>query len=184
MLYPQEWVSNFVAKNGVRVTFRPEEAADTELLWNMFSTLSAESVSNLVPPFTRARIDGWTNNIDYNAVLPIVAVLSAGNAARIIVTYSLKFYSEEVFRHKAELGLTIHDDYQNLGVGTALLNHMLIIAKTKNLTKVTLTVNCTNKRALHLYKKAGFEIEGTLHKEMFYNNKYLDEYRLAYFFNK
>ncbi len=180
MSYPQEWVSQFIAKNGTQVTFRPEQATDTEMLWTMFSTLSPESVSNLVPPFTRERIEGWTNNINYNAVLAIVAVVEEP-VQRIIGTSSLKLYAEAVFRHKAELGLTIHDDYHGLGIGTALLNHMLKVAKLRNLTKVSLTVNCTNQRALYLYKKVGFQIEGTLHKEMFYDGKFLDEYRMALF---
>jgi RimJ/RimL family protein N-acetyltransferase len=35
-----------------------------------------------------------------------------------------------------------------------------------------------------LYKKAGFEIEGTLRKEMLLKNDFLDEYRMALFFNQ
>lgn len=150
------------------------------MLWAMFSTLSEASVSNLVPPFTRERIASWTSNINYNAVLAIVAVVEEPRQ-RIIGTSSLKMYAETVFSHKADLGITIHDDYQKVGIGTALLNHMLALAKMRNLTKVSLIVNCTNQRALELYKKAGFTIEGTLRNEMFYGGKYLDEYRMALF---
>jgi diamine N-acetyltransferase len=58
---------------------------------------------------------------------------------------------------------------------------MLNIAKTKNLKKIYLIVNATNKKALHLYQKAGFEIEGNLKSEMYYKGKYCDEYRMALF---
>jgi len=55
--YPSEWETEFMAKNGKKIVFRPEQPGDTEMLWKMFSTLSKESVSNLLPPFTRERVE-------------------------------------------------------------------------------------------------------------------------------
>jgi RimJ/RimL family protein N-acetyltransferase len=172
---------HFTAKNGKTVLFRSIQADDTEMLWQMFSTLSQESISNLVPPFPRERIEGWTSNINPQAVLAVVAVVKEAGAWRIVGVSSLKFYSEEAFGHKADLGLTVHDSYQNQGIGTALLTHMITLAKKRNLTKVCLTVHTENVRAVHLYKKAGFEIEGVLKKEMHYKNRFTDEYRMALF---
>lgn len=151
------------------------------MLWTMFSTLSEASISNLIPPFTRERIDGWTSNINYNELLAIVVVTKEKNKTRIVATASLKFNTQEVFKHKAELGITVHDDYQNLGIGTALLKHMLNIARKMKLKKVHLTVNVKNTRATYLYKKVGFEIEGTLREEMCLKNEFLDEFRMAFF---
>jgi diamine N-acetyltransferase len=51
----------------------------------------------------------------------------------------------------------------------------------KKLKKVWLIVNNENDGAVHMYKKAGFEIEGTLRKEMYFNGRYRDEYRMALF---
>lgn len=149
------------------------------MLWTMFSTLSEATTSNLIPPFTRERIEKWTSNINYKETLAIVAIPK--DVPRIIGTTSLNFNTQEVFRHKAELGLTIHDDHQNLGIGTAMLNHILAIAKKQGLQKIQLTVNAENKRAIHIYRKAGFEIEGTLHREMYFRGRYLDEHRMALF---
>ncbi|MCW4044372.1 MAG: GNAT family N-acetyltransferase [Candidatus Bathyarchaeota archaeon] len=181
MAYPVEWETVFTAKNGRILHFRPEKSSDTEMLWAMFSTLSEATVSNLIPPFTRERIEGWTSNIDYDDVLAIVAVTEEENAQRIVGSASLKFQPQGVFKHKAELGLTVHDDYQNLGIGAALLKHLLNIARKKKLTKIFLTVNTMNAKAIHLYQKAGFEIEGILRKEMLLKGKFLDEYRMALF---
>jgi putative acetyltransferase len=181
LTYPTEWETVFTAKNGKTITFRPELSSDTEMLWKMFSTLSEKTVSNLVPPFTRERIEGWTSKIDYDEALAVVAVVEENNLQLIVGSASLKFNSQEVFKHKAELGISLHDNYQNLGIGTALLNHMLTIAKMKKLRKVWLIVNTENDRAVHLYKNAGFEIEGTLHKEMYFSSRYRDEYRMALF---
>lgn len=79
------------------------------------------------------------------------------------------------------MGITVHDDYQNMGIGTALLTHLIDIAKTRSLTKVWLHVKTDNNRAIHLYKKAGFTIEGKLHKASYIHGKYRDEYQMALF---
>jgi putative acetyltransferase len=181
MTYPAEWETMFTAKNGQTLHFRPEKPSDTEMLWAMFSTLSEASTSNLIPPFTRERRESWTNNINYNEVLAIVAVIEEKGMQRIVGSASLKFHPQEVFKHNAELGITVHDDYQNLGIGTTLLNHLLVIARMKKLRKVWLIVNTENGKAIQLYKKAGFEVEGTLRKEMYFKGKYSDAYRMAIF---
>ena len=179
MKYPTEWVTVFTAKNSMKVEFRPKLSGDTEMLWEMFSTLSKDSISNLIPPFTRERIEGWTSNIDYDEVLKIVAVIKENNKQRIVGSASLKFNPNEHSKHKAELGITVHDDYQNVGIGTTLVKHLLNIAQLKKLRKVWLQVNTNNDVAIHIYKKAGFQIEGKLCKERYINNKYRDEYRMA-----
>ena len=181
MDYTSEWETEFTAKNGTKIVFRPEQLGDTEMLWKMFSTLSKESVSNLLPPFTRDRVEGWTRNIDYDEVLAIVAVVEEENEQRIIGSTSLKFSPQEALKHKAELGLSVHDDYQNMGIGTALLNHVIEVAGMRKLSKVWLHISTDNNRAVHVYKKAGFTIEGKLSKESRINDKYRDEYTMALF---
>jgi RimJ/RimL family protein N-acetyltransferase len=178
MCYPAGWEKTFIAKTGETIHFRPEQASDTEMLWGMFSTLSEATVSNLIPPFTRERVEGWTRNIDYNKVLAIVAVTGD---ERIVATASLQFNPQEVLRHNAELGITVHDSYQNRGIGTALLSHLLGIAKERGIKKVHLTVRIDNERAIRLYSKFGFKTEGTFLKEMRLNGKYIDDQRMALF---
>jgi putative acetyltransferase len=177
--YPSEWESVFTAKDGGRVVFRPEQSGDTKMLWEMFSTLSEESASNLLPPFTRERVESWTSNINYDEVLAIVAVVEEKSGQQIIGSASLRFNQRKALKHKAELGLTVHDDYQNMGIGTALLNHLINVARMRNLKKIYLQVSTANDRAINLYKKAGFKIEGKLCKESYINSKYRDEYRMA-----
>jgi putative acetyltransferase len=93
----------------------------------------------------------------------------------------LRFNYQEPLKHKAELGLTIHDDFQKMGIGTALLKNIISVARAKKLKKIHLNVSAENDRAIHLYKKVGFVIEGTLHKASYVNRRYHDEYRRALF---
>ncbi|MCW4016869.1 MAG: GNAT family N-acetyltransferase [Candidatus Bathyarchaeota archaeon] len=181
MDYPRDWEVEFTTKNGMNVLFRPEQHTDLELLWEMFSSLSKESVSNLLPPFTRERVEGFTRDIDYDELLAIVAVIHKNSSQKIIGSSSLRFNSQKALKHKAELGLTVHDEYQNMGIGTALLAHLVYVARTKKLTKLYLNVSTANNRAIHVYTKAGFIIEGILCKESRVDGKYRDEYRMALF---
>jgi len=179
--YPSEWKTEFTAKNGAKVVFRPELFGDLEMLWEMFSTLLEDSISNLLPPITRERVESWIENIDYNEVLPIVALVADEGKQRIVGSGILRFNEQEALLHNAELGLSVHDDYQNLGIGTALLAHLIGIAKKKKLVKIFLHVRTANDRAIHVYKKAGFIIEGKLCKESCINGEFKDEYRMAFF---
>ena len=179
MEYPIEWETVYTTINGVKMELRPKQSSDTEMLWKMFSTLSEESVSNLIPPFTRERIEGWTSNIDYDKVLTIVAIIEEEKEKQIVGSASLKFNQQEHSKHKAELSVTVHCQFQNLGVGSALVNHLLNIARIKKLGKVRLQVTTDNNIAIHIYRKAGFQIEGKLCKERYVNGKYRDEYLMA-----
>ena len=129
MTYPSEWETEYKTKNGIKVILRPELSSDLEMLWEMFSTLSDESMSNLLPPITRERVESWTEHIDYDEVLPIVALVTDEGRQKIVGSGILRFNEQEALMHKAELGLSIHDDFQNMGISTALLTHLIRIVK-------------------------------------------------------
>lgn len=161
--------------------FRPERGTDTEMLWQMFSTLSLGSLRYLVNPFPRERIEQWTSNISYDKTLPIVAVIREGRKTRIMATASLTFRSAPGEKHKAEFGITVHDAYQNKGIGTALTKYMLSIARKKGLRKISLRVTAPNKKAIHVYQKCGFKTEARLREENLINGEYIDDYIMSIF---
>jgi len=179
--YLKEWEKKVTLRNSQRVFLRPELSTDMEMLWEMFSTLSEATLTNLVLPFSRERIERWTSNIDYDKNLPILALIKEEGKQRIIGTASLSLNSVEAFEHKAELGVTVHDDYQNMGLGTAMVNHLLDIARKKGLKKVFLLVNTDNARAIHVYERCGFRTEAKLIKEHYRNGRLGDDYRMAVF---
>jgi L-phenylalanine/L-methionine N-acetyltransferase len=83
-------------------------------------------------------------------------------------------------RHVATIGMGVRDDWQGKGVGTALMEAALDLADNwLNLTRVELRVYVDNAPAIALYKKFGFEIEGTHHLMAFRNGEYVDGYSMA-----
>ncbi len=88
-------------------------------------------------------------------------------------------------RHVGSIGMAVHDDWQGKGVGTALMVAALDLADNwLNLTRVELRVYVDNAPAIALYKKFGFEIEGTHHRFAFRNGEYVESYSMARIVNR
>ena len=82
--------------------------------------------------------------------------------------------------HTAHLGMMVHPDFHNRGVGSALMAAALnLVDNWLNLTRVDLQVYTDNPAAIHLYKKFGFEIEGTLRRFAYRDGQYVDSYTMA-----
>ncbi len=64
--------------------------------------------------------------------------------------------------------IVVRKEYQNRGIGTALLKYFIEHVKQKNIKKIYLEVSEKNQVAVRLYKKFGFEIYGK--RENYYGN--------------
>lgn len=83
-------------------------------------------------------------------------------------------------RHIGEIGMMVRDDWQGKGVGTALMQAIVDLAdQWLNLYRLELDVYTDNEPAVKLYKKFGFQIEGTRVGEAFRDGKYVDTYAMA-----
>jgi RimJ/RimL family protein N-acetyltransferase len=64
-----------------------------------------------------------------------------------------------------------------VGIGSAVLATLIGWARgTGIVTKTNLSVRTVNGRAIRLYQRAGFEIEGTLRREVFLHGRYYDQH--------
>jgi putative acetyltransferase len=84
-------------------------------------------------------------------------------------------------RHAGQIaGMTVREDRQGQGIGTALLLAAIDLAdKWLNLTRLELEVYVDNVSAVRLYEKCGFKIEGTLVDYAFREGQYVDIYVMA-----
>jgi putative acetyltransferase len=82
--------------------------------------------------------------------------------------------------HSAGVGMGIRQEWQGRGVGTALLAALLDVADNWwQVTRVHLEVYTDNEAAIALYRKFGFEIEGTLRRDTFRDGEYVDSHVMA-----
>jgi putative acetyltransferase len=83
-------------------------------------------------------------------------------------------------RHAGSIGMGVHDEWQGKGVGTALMEALIELAdRWLNLTRLELTVWTDNEPAIRLYRKFGFETEGTLRGYAFRDGRFVDVYSMA-----
>lgn len=83
-------------------------------------------------------------------------------------------------RHAAGIGMAVHDRWQGRGVGTALLRAGLDLADSwLNVIRLELHVFTDNERAIALYRRFGFEVEGTLRKYAYRAGRFDDAYLMA-----
>lgn len=67
--------------------------------------------------------------------------------------------------HKTEFGVAILKEFWGYGIGKQLLKESIIWADENNIQKIVLNVLETNVKAIKLYEKLGFEIEGLLQND-------------------
>lgn len=82
-------------------------------------------------------------------------------------------------RHSCYIVIGILKEYRGKGVGSQLFDELERWASKHKLRRIELTVVTRNKAGLSLYKKMGFEIEGTKRNSLFIDGQYLDEYYMS-----
>lgn len=82
--------------------------------------------------------------------------------------------------HVAGVGIAVRDDYHGHGIGSALMAALINLADNwLNLKRLELTVYCDNERAIALYQKYGFEIEGRRRYDAFRDGEFVDTYAMS-----
>lgn len=73
-----------------------------------------------------------------------------------------------IFDQADIMNIVIKKTYRNQGIGTLLLENLILLAKDLNISTLFLEVNEQNKPAIHLYEKLGFKKLGV--RKKYYNN--------------
>jgi putative acetyltransferase len=82
-------------------------------------------------------------------------------------------------QHCGALGMGLLREYRGRGIGGELLQACLALAKDRGITRVELEARADNEAALRLYRRFGFEYEGTKKRGMRVNGEYQDTIAMA-----
>lgn len=85
--------------------------------------------------------------------------------------------------HKARLVIGIMDEFAGKGLGTELMQRVEDWARERGLRRLELTVMKHNERAVALYRKVGFVVEGELTDSLRVGGSYVDELAMAKLLN-
>ncbi|MHA2298259.1 MAG: N-acetyltransferase family protein [Candidatus Hodarchaeales archaeon] len=86
--------------------------------------------------------------------------------------------------HCAEFFVYVHQDYHDLSIGKTLVTKMIEWAREKRVKKIKLACFADNDRAIHVYKRMGFRVEGRLEKEFFRKGEYYDKIHMSLWLDK
>jgi ribosomal protein S18 acetylase RimI-like enzyme len=87
----------------------------------------------------------------------------------------LRGWPYEPIKHVADLAMGVHSDFRDCGVGTRLVRGAIDFARRSNiLHRIELEVFAENRRAVHLYDKFGFKVEGQKRNYCFNRGRYWD----------
>jgi RimJ/RimL family protein N-acetyltransferase len=76
--------------------------------------------------------------------------------------------------HVCHIGMWVMPGFRGVGVGSALIDSVLVWARDEGFEKVALEVFSKNTPAINLYKKFGFAAEGVLKRHYKLHGQYAD----------
>lgn len=149
--------------DGTTAVIRLSHAGDREALIAFHRNLSDTSVYmryfspvNLAWRTGATRLaDDLINDPEHHLTL-IVERCSADRGAHAIIGIG-RLVISEADRTTAELAMTIRDEFQGMGIGSALLDALIDIARTAGLHAITATVLAQNRSMLQLCREHGFK---------------------------
>lgn len=128
-----------------------------------------------IPSEQLKKSENFISNIDNNHHQFVAVIKNKSGEEKVIGSAGLTVFQNRR-RHSGAIGIMVHRDYQNNGVGSALMKSIVDMADNwLMIVRLELTVFEDNERAIHLYEKFGFRIEGTKLLATIRNGKYIDE---------
>ncbi|ASK63953.1 GNAT family N-acetyltransferase [Virgibacillus phasianinus] len=154
--------------NGLNYTIRSALVADAKVLSELRVQIDGET-ENMDREKGEAYIDvqGFEQIIKTDTESSRNLFLVASVDGRIVGFSRCEGIYLQRFSHKVEFGVCVLQEFWGYGIGRTLLKESLAWADTNGIKKVTLHVLETNHKAINLYKKLGFEIEGQLKNDRF-----------------
>lgn len=82
-------------------------------------------------------------------------------------------------RHSVHIVVSVLQAFAGQGIGTKLFERLEEWAWEKGIHRLELTVMVHNERAIRLYRKMGFDVEGRKRDALLVDGAYVDEYRMS-----
>lgn len=156
--YPAECETKMSLRGGGALEVRPLKASDERALRDLFYSHSEATVSarygRPVKRLTRSQIQEFVT-LDYDARMALGAFERVGRASRLLGVARW----ERGGSGEAEIALTIHDDFQERGIGSFLMRMLLRHARRLGQLRLYATYVWGNARMHGLAQATGASVE-------------------------
>lgn len=154
MLYEAK---RFTLKDGRKAVLRVAEPEDAEQMVQYLRDTAAETEFVLRYPEEcqwtiekeRELLNGFKDNPNSLMLCCFVEGELAGNC-------NLQFFPQIKYRHKADVAIALYRRFWGQGIGTAMFEAMLSVARERGVRQVELEYIDGNARGKALYEKMGF----------------------------
>lgn len=164
---------------GVTIMIRKINSSDAGAFWQMQADLDKETKYMMYEPNERQKDNNLINSIIKNAEDEKNLLLVAEDKGEIIGFISAQRGTLMRIKHVAYIVIGIRKAYQGKGIGSEFFTRLNVWAKQQEITRLELTVMCNNKKAIHLYEKNGFSVEGIKKNSMLVDGSYVDEFYMS-----
>jgi L-amino acid N-acyltransferase YncA len=139
--------------DGTAVTVRPLLKDDETAFLAYFQSLAPEERVELKEEVTDPKvIENWMENLDYDLMLPLVAL----HEGRIVGAASLRFSLSAWTRHQGQVNLSTDPQYRAKGLGTLLIQNLQDIATQAGLEQLTAEIPVELTKAFSLFERLKF----------------------------
>jgi len=157
--YPTKYITERVIRDGKGVLLRPIKPEDEPLIVDLFRTFSEETMRfrffQIIKEISHETLVRYCN-IDYNREISIVAERIEEGSRKIIGMVRLVV---EPDGERGEIAVVVGDPWQNLGLGSKMLDYIIDISKDFGLKTIFGEILAENTKIIHLCNKKGFEIK-------------------------
>lgn len=154
---------------------RRAEPDDAEQIQRVYTNVGTYSGTLQLP---HPAVEPWSTRLkapDANRIMLVALVDGV-----IVGSAGLHLEPNMRRRHAAGLGIGIADAFTGRGIGSALITELLKLADGwLHVLRIELTVFTDNQNAVALYRKFGFEIEGTHRAYAMRDGALVDVYAMA-----
>ncbi|NMB75246.1 MAG: GNAT family N-acetyltransferase [Myxococcales bacterium] len=155
-----EYPKTVTIGDGQKVTLRPMRADDRDRLFAFFKRIPAEERRAFKHDVSqREVITNWCRALDYDRVLPILALSGEGDKERVVADGTLHTERHGWDTHVARLRLTVDPELRKRGLGQVMLRELYHRASLRGIEKVQVEVRADNAHAISLLQKLGYKQE-------------------------
>ncbi|KXB03741.1 hypothetical protein AKJ45_00615 [candidate division MSBL1 archaeon SCGC-AAA261F19] len=157
--YPLKYIKKERLEDGREVKIRPIKPEDEPLILGLFDTFSKETWRRrFFGPIREITHDDMIRfaNIDYSREIAFVGELIESEERKIIGIGRL---IREIGEDSGEFAVAVGDPWQEIGLGTKLMESLIEFGRDKGLKRIWGTVQRNNFRMIHICRKLGFLIE-------------------------
>lgn len=155
------------------------EMKDASNFLNMLLALDNETKFMLLEPGERRNDVTRTKSMIEQSIKGDTLLLVADIDGEIVGFLSAQKGVPKRIRHSAYIVIGIREAYRGMGIGSKFFSELDLWAKDNNISRLELTVMCSNTIAKDLYEKNGFVVEGIKRNSILLDGEYIDEYYMA-----